>query len=256
MLTRIITGLTLMGLLWLTLFHASMPVALGLVILMTALTAYELCSLFPVSVKAVLSCLLSMAGGIFLLIFSDDFLAINGLMVLFLAQHIFSYGIDSNRLASRRVLIQSLYSFCLVSAIFALVQLYLITPMLVLALISITACSDIGGYFIGKRWGKHKLCAMISPGKTWQGALGSVMMVILVTTCVIMAMDLNPASSLVIAIIVTVFAMLGDLLESWLKRINHKKDSGAILPGHGGVLDRIDSLILSAPLFFLMLPYY
>jgi phosphatidate cytidylyltransferase len=122
---------------------------------------------------------------------------------------------------------------------------------------------DIAALYVGRRWGRHKLAPTISPNKTWEGALGSVAGSLLVTwlpaglaICfrVIRLVWLSyPGDYLVLAalaVVVNVAAQVGDLAESALKRSAGVKDSGSLLPGHGGVLDRIDALLLAAPVLW------
>jgi phosphatidate cytidylyltransferase len=115
-------------------------------------------------------------------------------------------------------------------------------------------CSDSGAYIVGRAIGKTKtkLLQRISPKKTIEGAVGGVVITILVARFVISRyfLSLGQADWLVIAAIVSIAGIYGDLLESMLKRSFNKKDSGTILPGHGGILDRFDSLILAAPLVY------
>ena len=112
--------------------------------------------------------------------------------------------------------------------------------------------ADIAAYFSGRRWGKHKLCSKVSPGKSWEGVYGAL------ASSVLMALIYAKWSHwqgvelfilMSICIITVLASILGDLLESLMKRINNVKDSGSILPGHGGVLDRIDSLTAALPVF-------
>ena len=120
------------------------------------------------------------------------------------------------------------------------------------------AMSDIGAYFSGRRWGRHKLASHISPAKTWEGVLGGFLMVM---TAVVIIWALLPqayqhlqlGSLLLIGFALVVASVLGDLSVSMLKRINGVSDSGVILPGHGGMLDRLDSVICAAPVFTLSL---
>ena len=114
--------------------------------------------------------------------------------------------------------------------------------------------ADSGAYFIGKKWGKSKLAKSVSPGKSWQGLLGALM-----TTSIIALISLYGfhipyriwLPALVLSFITVLFSVLGDLFESMLKRNAGLKDSGHLLPGHGGILDRIDSLTAAAPIFAL-----
>lgn len=116
--------------------------------------------------------------------------------------------------------------------------------------------ADTGAYFTGKSFGKRKLFERISPKKTIEGSIGALLSVLIVGYFLPFVFDDLPTMHwMVIAAIVVVFSTFGDLFESLLKRNLHIKDSGNILPGHGGVLDRFDGLFLSVPavFFYLML---
>lgn len=114
--------------------------------------------------------------------------------------------------------------------------------------------NDIGAYFTGKSLGKHKLFERISPKKTWEGVIGGAIMA-LVTAWFVSDYLLNFSKLhwLAVAGIIVVTGTLGDLVESMFKRSVHIKDSGSILPGHGGFLDRFDGLFISAPFVFFYL---
>jgi len=114
--------------------------------------------------------------------------------------------------------------------------------------------TDTAAYFGGKYLGKHKLAERVSPKKTWEGALSGVVVALIFTGCVMPWLPLywEPWRILPIAFATVIFAVLGDLTESLLKRLANVKDSGHILPGHGGVLDRIDALIAAVPVFVLL----
>lgn len=108
--------------------------------------------------------------------------------------------------------------------------------------------ADSGAYFAGKTFGKHKLFARISPGKTWEGWLGGTLLSLSVGYLLaIYFQELDVLHWLGVAAIVSVFGVLGDLIESLLKRSLDVKDSGTLIPGHGGILDRFDSLIMVVP---------
>jgi phosphatidate cytidylyltransferase len=114
--------------------------------------------------------------------------------------------------------------------------------------------ADIGAYFVGRWWGKHKLMPAVSPNKTWEGFGGGILFAIFITVlfCIFMQFDIQQSIYfLILSIIVVIFSVVGDLFESMLKRVAGVKDSGTILPGHGGVLDRMDSLLAGAPVFLL-----
>jgi phosphatidate cytidylyltransferase len=125
-------------------------------------------------------------------------------------------------------------------------------PKYVLFVLSLMWVADSAAYFTGRRWGRSKLAPWVSPGKSWEGVGGalvfSAMWALLWTTMFgldFLATDLF----LVLSIVTVVFSIVGDLFESLFKRLAHIKDSSHLLPGHGGILDRIDSIIAGAPVF-------
>lgn len=128
-------------------------------------------------------------------------------------------------------------------------------PHWLIALTVITTCSDSGAYFVGKSIGKHKLCPHISPGKTIEGFLGGIVSAALggVIIGLILFPEMNLLTIALWAIPLSILGVLGDLSESIIKRATNTKDSGSILPGHGGILDRIDSLLFCGPAFYYIL---
>lgn len=139
----------------------------------------------------------------------------------------------------------------------SMIGLRRVDPWLLLVLIATVWIADSAAYFAGKRFGKHKLAPKISPGKTWEGVLGAWLAVSLygVLLCLIKHYDYW----IIVGLWgVTVLSIMGDLLESLVKRQASVKDSGSLVPGHGGVLDRIDGLTSSLPLaaFFIYFPLY
>ncbi len=110
--------------------------------------------------------------------------------------------------------------------------------------------TDVGCYYVGSKFGKHKLAPIISPNKTIEGSLGGMFSAILGALTIGFFLDLQWYLSLIAGIICTVFAQIGDLCESLIKRDAGVKDSGSSLPGHGGFLDRTDSFILTIPVMY------
>lgn len=124
-------------------------------------------------------------------------------------------------------------------------------PQKILGLIFFIWINDTGAYLVGSFLGKHKLYEKISPNKTWEGTIGGIVLCIALSFAIAQIFPQLPLKHwLVISILVAVFGTLGDLVESMLKRMADVKDSGNIMPGHGGVLDRFDSLFFSAPFVF------
>lgn len=145
----------------------------------------------------------------------------------------------------------------LVPAFIALARLQVATqgfargPQIVLWLVLLVIAADIGAYFAGRSLGRRKLAPRVSPGKTLEGALGGLSMVALVAWGGAVYFGLSPLAVVVFGCAVGVFSIIGDLTESMFKRAAGLKDSGALLPGHGGLLDRIDSVTAAAPLYAL-----
>ena len=130
----------------------------------------------------------------------------------------------------------------------------------VLLLLIYIWASDIGAYFAGRGFGNKKLCPKVSPNKTWEGVYGGVILTQVIAVAYVLSSIESPITKdflvfCFLALIVSLASIIGDLFESVLKRISDQKDSGNILPGHGGLLDRIDSLTASAPVFLLFMVF-
>ena len=127
--------------------------------------------------------------------------------------------------------------------------------LLLLAIFIFIWVNDTGAYLVGSRWGKRRLAPSISPKKSVEGSIGGLLLVLL--SAVVLRLLLFPELSwlriLLIAAVVAIFGTIGDLFESSLKRQAGVKDSGKLIPGHGGILDRIDSLLLAVPAVYLLL---
>jgi phosphatidate cytidylyltransferase len=115
--------------------------------------------------------------------------------------------------------------------------------------------SDIGAYFIGKKFGKNKLAKKISPGKTIEGALGGFVCNIICASILVYFFAVSFNVMVFFAALITALSIFGDIYQSFLKRQANLKDSGSIIPGHGGLFDRLDSFCPSLPIFFLVCNY-
>lgn len=138
----------------------------------------------------------------------------------------------------------------LVPAWLALVSLRLQLPLgawWVLFTLVLVWMADIGAFFAGRRFGRLKLAPRVSPGKTWEGALGGVLLSLPVAWLGSAAFGIRPAVFVPLCIATVAFSIVGDLTESLFKRHVGLKDSGSLIPGHGGVMDRIDSVTAAAP---------
>lgn len=131
-------------------------------------------------------------------------------------------------------------------------------PGRLLLLLGVVWVADTAAYFAGRAFGRRKLAPHISPGKTWEGAIGAGLAVAAYWVAAgVLAPGLGGAgiSGLLLALVMVAVSIEGDLFESWMKRVAGLKDSGAVLPGHGGVLDRVDALTSTMPLAALYFAY-
>ena len=126
----------------------------------------------------------------------------------------------------------------------------------VLWLLLLVFGADIGAFFAGRSFGRLKLAPRVSPSKTWEGAIGGLSVVAAVAWVGCMRFQLPMVAGVAFGCAVGIYSIIGDLTESMFKRAAGLKDSGALLPGHGGVLDRIDSVTAAAPLYALGLFHY
>lgn len=154
------------------------------------------------------------------------------------------------------ILMSLLYIIFPFSCMIAL-NLFESTRNLLLILFLSVFAHDTGAYLIGKNFGKHFLCKRISPKKTWEGFVGGIIFCNILYFSIMQNYSYNPLSNILLikitllCIIIACIATSGDLFESWLKRKSGVKDSGSLLPGHGGLLDRFDSIIPIAVFFFI-----
>ncbi len=132
-------------------------------------------------------------------------------------------------------------------------------PNYLLVVLALIWINDTGAYLVGSAIGKHRLFERISPKKSWEGFFGGL---VLAVACVILLGDLLPEyfrmemtmeMTIIFAVLIVVMATFGDLIESQVKRTLHIKDSGTIIPGHGGLLDRIDSILLAMPTAWILI---
>jgi len=130
------------------------------------------------------------------------------------------------------------------------------TTWIVLSYILIVWSNDIGAYLVGVTCGKHRLCERISPKKSWEGFFGGIAAAVGVATLAGHLLDESLVKWAILGLVVAVTGVAGDLVESMLKREAGVKDSGRILPGHGGFLDRFDALLFSAPFLFVYLLFW
>ncbi len=133
-----------------------------------------------------------------------------------------------------------------------------LSTKLLLYFFLVTMGSDVGAYFIGKSIGKHKLALTISPNKTWEGFIGGILLAIgfAALSTFWFFPEMPYKVSIPLAIFMALIGVGGDLAESAMKRGSNTKDAANILPGHGGLLDRLDSLLFNAPILYYFARFY
>ncbi len=144
--------------------------------------------------------------------------------------------------------------FVFIPFLIGLNTLHKISSVKVLFILCLIWAADTGAYFFGMLWGKHKLAPKISPGKTIEGLCGGIVSALIVAAVFAIFAEIKFGKLLpwtILVILVVLFSVLGDLFESIMKRQARVKDSGRWIPGHGGILDRIDSLTAAVPVFTL-----
>ena len=126
-----------------------------------------------------------------------------------------------------------------------------------LALFS-TFAVDTAAYFVGRAWGRHKMAPTISPAKTWEGAVGGLVGAIAaaIILALLLGLDIGYGRIILLGFLIAVFAQLGDLVESRLKRSMGVKEASKLIPGHGGILDRLDSIVFTGVVVYYCLVWF
>lgn len=249
---RLITGLLLAGCFLLLLFWAPQSLWLAVVVLAVAVAAHEWAGLVRLSQRGRLIYALLLS----LVVLSSQLpLPIAGLAaVLYLVAALFWLLLAPWWLWRRpdwpSAVGLVVGVIVLLPTFLALIELRAVSPALLLAAFGGAWVADIAAYFTGRRFGQRRLAAAISPGKTWEGAWGATLavMVYLALLKGLTSLSWPWGLCLIAALLFTALAIVGDLFESCLKRQAGLKDSGRCLPGHGGLLDRIDSQTSTLPL--------
>lgn len=264
--TRIITALVLLGVLIPILYSGSMLLFSIVATLFFGAAMWECQRLFkkpaPVLMALVWSALFLYLSLSNVAPSRPDFPALLALCVLFWGVRLvpaLGFGLPPMAGLSNGVL-SGIYGVAVFGCFVAMVTLFSHSPVFLLSVMAMVWIADVGAYFSGKAFGKRKLAPSISPGKSWEGAIGGWLALLLigaVTAASGSLPDTFPSkvlalagwSGLILALtVVSMASVVGDLFESLLKRRAGMKDSSSLLPGHGGVLDRIDALIPVLPI--------
>ncbi len=258
--TRIITAIALVCALLPALFFASTIVWASLMLVVSIAAVYEWARLIDSSQSTSVIYTVLFGGLGFLLLallyqYGFHRLFYQSLLI-FLASLIFWTLVVPFLLAKsfivRNQLLLMIIGFLLVMPLWlAFVFAREANPWLLLSLLVTIWIADSSAYFVGKRYGKHKLAPSVSPGKTWEGVLGALVGVTLFAAILYGSHVMTNLAIFPLLWLVTALGVIGDLFESLIKRQFNKKDSGKLLPGHGGILDRIDGLLPSLPIAIL-----
>ena len=222
--------------------------------IVACLATYELTSIsgskqkFLVGILAVLSVIplhgASLSAFIFWLMFSP---------LVFLIYRVIASGGDAQGVSDEiaaQVTVLLLAQIFVVLPIFYLYRLREANLYFPIILVVTIWASDTGAYFIGKTFGKKRLAPRISPKKTYAGLFGALFGGAVLTLAFGKLLGINLFESIVVGVMVGLLGQLGDIFESIVKRVYNVKDSSGLIPGHGGMLDRIDSFLFSAPFFY------
>lgn len=235
----------------------------GLFLVVTLLGLREFYSLADKMGSVDLDKWLAIVGGLVLYVsvFVDCFCSMNiyGLYVLCVVA-IFVLELFRKRINPiKNIAISLMGHFYIALPMCAMTMIEKEHPIFVLAFFFMIWASDTGAYLTGMCFGKHKMFERVSPKKTWEGLFGGFVFALLVGLIFGQYVDDSASLSLfqwlAFSVVVFVFGTLGDLIESLFKRTLNVKDSGAIMPGHGGVLDRFDSALLAAPVVSVFIYY-
>ncbi|MGB5644233.1 MAG: phosphatidate cytidylyltransferase [Gammaproteobacteria bacterium] len=258
LLQRIVTAIPLaIGVIWIILFQSS-QVFFWLTMVITALAAYEWAKLAGLKyvgqlIYVILLCVILWVTVNYASQLTQYFVYAGVAWWFIVSLYLLK---KQPKPVSKEVSLQKLVAGSLVipSAVFAMnaVHVQHNGPEWLLYGLMLVWVADIGAYFSGKHFGKNKLAPAISPGKTREGLYGAIVAVCCYSAAAAYYFELDMAAAvwlLLLAIVLTLVSVAGDLYESVLKREFGVKDSGVILPGHGGILDRIDSVLAAMPLF-------
>jgi phosphatidate cytidylyltransferase len=265
--TRVMTALALLALILLVVYSGSFLAAATVAALFLGAAMWESLRLF--GSRHPLAGTVVWTLGFCLIIYYQDRFAVPLLLIicaliwaLRLAPSL-AFGLPPVE-GLRNRLLGGIYCVGILGCFVAILMLYQYSPLYLLSIMAIVWVADIGAYFAGRAFGKRKLAPSISPGKSWEGAIGGWLAVLALSAACVFSPALKGSFStqlqaswgwagwLAVLSLLVAASVVGDLFESQLKRRVGMKDSSRLLPGHGGVLDRVDALIPVLPLALLV----
>ncbi|HUU39798.1 MAG TPA: phosphatidate cytidylyltransferase [Desulfatiglandales bacterium] len=255
---RLITAFITLPLLVVIIYFAPFWVFIILIAVIALISLNEYYSMLkPNTAKKIILVNNLLTAALFLSILTNDslFPAIYPFFVIFpLTFTVFSYPMDNLNIRDIGHIIMGPFYICLPLALLSIIAGFPDGQKWIFFILAVIFSGDTGSFYFGKLFGRHKL-TKLSPGKTWEGAVGG-----LISNAVCASLfgyaafpSLSRVTIMLLGIAIGISGQIGDLAESALKRISNVKDSGKILPGHGGMLDRIDSLLFAIPILYISL---
>ena len=251
-----------------SLAYFSTTTFVSFIMLVVLIAGWEWCDLS--GIKSIVTKLLCIFGLLFSLLIASNYVGVYSqlnpllsyqicfsVMLLWAIIFLWLQGYPSSAILwSSKPVMLCLGVFLLVATWVALVSIISLENgrYLLLLAVTIIVLADVGGYIAGKLFGRHKLAPTISPGKTWEGLFGGmVLQAFLVGTLLQLFPDIDALDLCMLIFPVAICSVIGDLFESMLKRFIGVKDSSNLLPGHGGFLDRLDGVMAALPMFYVIL---
>jgi len=255
---RLITAIVTLPFLVLIIYFAPLWVFIILILFVALISLSEFYTMVkPRAEKKIILINYLLTAALFLSILVKDFLfiAIFPLFVLLpLTFSIFDYSMNNHNTSNIGRIIMGPFYICLPLILLIMIGRLPQGQYWVFFILAVIFAGDIGSFYVGKFLGRHKLTPL-SPGKTWEGAIGGLIANALCAVALSYAIfpSLSRITIFILGIGVGISGQIGDTAESMLKRMSDVKDSGKILPGHGGMLDRIDSLLFAIPVLYIYL---
>ena len=264
---RILTALALMIILLAVILSGSLTAFVILLMLGLGAATWEITRIFEYRypfayayVAAIVLAILITTAKSSLYVFLACFAVISWI-VFFIPSLFFKVSTDLGMITR---FFERIYYVCIFCSFLAAAFLYRLSWLLLLSIFILVSAADSGAYFAGRKFGKRKLAPEISPGKTWEGVVGGLISTVLISVASVFVPMLEMSITVMLynalgwggmiatVVVLAAVSVTGDLQESRFKRRRGIKDSGSILPGHGGILDRIDSLVPVLPMVVLI----
>lgn len=258
--TRVLTAIVLALIFGAALFKFDLLQWIGFILLGTFLASWEWSGLAGINnklFKLLYSFIISVSSYLLFVYFDDGFIfLLTPIELILVVSMVTAYQLrKGKRLVGNTLVLLLGFIFIIPFSLSMMTFRETFSPELLLLCLAVIWAIDIGAFFSGKRFGKRKLASFVSPGKTWEGVFGGFFFALVVAYLGVYFIQPYLLSSVLqVTLVLAAIGLLsiyGDLFESLLKRQANIKDSGALLPGHGGILDRIDSVLLAMPVFYI-----